>query len=70
MTLVVKNSFTHRYGHGGTVEVPAGARIERPVSGEPGVFWVDPSLFPKGSLERHDATYYGIRVPRDNVEEQ
>lgn len=46
MTRIVKNAFTYRFGHGGTVNVPAGARVER-----------------------HDATYYGIRVPLDNTEE-
>ena len=33
MTRIVKNAFTYRFGHGGTVNVPAGARVERPVPG-------------------------------------
>jgi hypothetical protein len=66
--VIVKQAFTHRYGHGGTVEVPAGARTEKPI-GPANFRWVDPSIFPKGSIDRHDAEHYGIPVPFDNIEE-
>jgi hypothetical protein len=65
--MIVKQAFTHRYGHGGTVEVPAGARTTK-AFGATSFRWVDPSIFPKGSIERHDAEHYGIRVPLDNIE--
>jgi hypothetical protein len=66
--MIVKEEFTHTYGHGGIVTVPAGARTER-IIGDDGHRWVDPSVFPRGSIERHDAEYIGIRVPIDNTED-
>ena len=68
MGRVVRQAFTHRYGHGNTVTVPKGARVT-PVLDEPGVFWVDPSIWASGTIERHDAEYRGIRVPLDNTED-
>lgn len=63
----VKETFTYRYGHGGTVTVPAGTPTQS-ASALGGDFrWIDPSVFPAGSLERHDAEHYGIRVPLSNV---
>lgn len=66
---VVKRAFVHHYGHGGSVNVPAGAALE-PIADEPGVYWVDPVTFPAGTLERHDATHRGIRVWRDNARDR
>jgi hypothetical protein len=66
--MYVKETFTHTYGHGGVVTVPAGARTER-IIGDNEHRWVDPSVFPPGSIERHDALYYGIRVYPDNLTE-
>lgn len=66
MTIVVKQGFVHRYSHGGIVEVPAGARTQRNLV-DPDTRWVDPSIFPAGSLERHDADHCGIRVPLTNT---
>ena len=65
----VREAFTHRYGHGGTVTVPAGARTQSASSAGEGFRWVDPATFPAGSLDRHDAEYYGIRVPLSNIEQ-
>lgn len=63
----VKETFTHTFGHGGAVTVPAGARTQS-ASALGGDFrWVDPATFPAGSIERHDADHYGIRVPVANV---
>jgi len=64
----VKEEFTHTYGHGGSVVVPAGARTTS-ASAHGGFRWVDPSIYNKDSLERHDALYYGIRVYPDNLTE-
>lgn len=64
----VKQSFTHTYGHGGTVTVPAGARTQSAEAHGGDFRWVDPATFPKGSIERHDAEYIGIRVPLDNID--
>ncbi len=66
--MFVKTAFTHTYGHGGTVDVPAGARTERNID-DPTTRWVDPSIFPRGSIARHDAEHIGIRVPLDNLTE-
>lgn len=66
--MIVKAEFTHTYGHGGVVTVPAGARTER-IIGDDEHRWVDPSVFPRGSIERHDAEYIGIRVPTSNTQE-
>jgi hypothetical protein len=65
--MFVKEAFTHTYGHGGTVTVPAGARTER---ADRNFRWVDPSIFPKHTIERHDAEYIGIRVPWSNITEE
>ena len=65
----VKSTFTHTFGHGGTayqVEVPAGTRTQR-IPGDDEHRWADPSIFPSGTIERHDAEHRGIRVPVDNI---
>jgi hypothetical protein len=64
----VKEEFTHTYGHGGSVVVPAGARTTS-ASAHGGFRWVDPSIYNKDSVEHHDALYYGIRVYPDNLTE-
>ena len=61
----VKTAFEHRYGHGGTVKVPAGARV---VTGPDGRRWVDHRIFANG-IDRHDAEYYGVPVADDNITE-
>ena len=66
--ICVKETFTHTYGHGGVVTVPAGARTTS-ASVHGGFRWVDPSIFHKDSIEYHDALYYGIRVYPDNQTE-
>jgi len=67
--ICVKETFTHTYGHGGSVTVPAGARTTS-ASAHGGDFrWVDPSIFHKDSIEYHDAEHYGIRVYPDNQTE-
>jgi len=63
----VKEAFTYTYGHGGAVAVPAGARTQCASAHGGGFRWVDPATFPAGSLERHDAEHYGIRVPLSNI---
>jgi len=67
--ICVKETFTHTYGHGGSVTVPAGARTTS-ASAHGGDFrWLDPSIFHKDSIEYHDAEHYGIRVYPDNQTE-
>jgi hypothetical protein len=65
--VIVKRTFRYRFGHGAEVTVPAGARLER--NHWDGGYWVDPSSFPRDSIERHDADHYGIRVPDTNATE-
>jgi hypothetical protein len=62
----VKDTFTHTYGDGRAVVVPAGARTQSASAHGEDFRWVDPSTFPAGSIERHDAEYRGIRVYPDN----
>jgi hypothetical protein len=64
----VKNAFRHNYGHGGATDVPAGARTLSASAHGGGFRWLDPSVFPEHSIERHDAYYYGIRVPLENID--
>jgi len=59
----VKDAFTHRFGHGGSIEAPAGARVVR---GPDGRLWVAHSVF-ANPLDRHDAEYYGVPVDPDNI---
>ena len=49
------------------VHVPAGLRCE-PIEGEPGKFWVV-DLSPFNAWDRHDASYYGIRLEAADVRE-
>lgn len=63
----VKETFTHKYGHGVVVTVPAGSRTTS-ASAHGGFRWVDPTVF-DNTIERHDAEYYGIRVYPDNLTE-
>jgi hypothetical protein len=66
--ICVKETFTHKYGHGGSVTVPAGSRTTS-ASAHGGDFrWVDPTVF-DNTIERHDAEHYGIRVYPDNQTE-
>ena len=73
MTIIhttVKETFTHTFGSGATayqVEVPAGAKTQSASAAGNGFRWVDPTTFPAGSIERHDAEYRGIRVQLSNV---
>lgn len=64
---IVKETFTHKYGHGGVVTVPAGSRTTS-ASAFGGFRWVDPTVF-DNTIERHDAEYYGIPVYPDNLTE-
>lgn len=69
---VVREAFTHTYGHGGKIDVPAGARTldMSETRGDRHTHrWVDPLTYPPGSMDRHDAEHYGIRVPISNTEE-
>ena len=66
----VKEAFTYNFGHGGKVEVPAGALTQSAsCHGDVDWRWVHPHTFPEGSIDRWDAEYYGVRVPLTNVEE-
>lgn len=47
--------------------IPAGSLVE-PAVGQPGVYWVTPAAFPRNSIERHDATYYGVSVAESDTE--
>lgn len=68
--LVVKAPFAWKHGIAMADKVPAGAPIEVVDAGTIHErFYVKPSFFPVGSFARHDATYYGCRVVRENVEE-
>lgn len=63
----VKDSFRHDFGPGAnhnTVEVPAGTRV---VIGVDGRLWADHSIFPRESLDWHDAYHRGIPVAEDNI---
>jgi hypothetical protein len=62
----VKNAFTHKFGHGGTLHAPAGARVVRAPDGR---LWVDHNAFDNG-IDRHDAEYYGVPVAADNIDEE
>lgn len=66
MPITVKEPFRYTFSHGGWVDVPAGAHTQV-IENDPGQRWVDPATFPGGSLERHDATHYGVRVPVSNT---
>lgn len=66
MPITVKEPFRYTFSHGGWVDVPAGARTT-PILNDPGERWLDPSIYPAGSLARHDAEHYGVRVPVSNT---
>jgi hypothetical protein len=68
-----KRALTVTFGASGspvkhTVTVPSGTRC-REIEGEPANLFVDDiSWMPKSDhMGRHDATYYGIRIPRADV---
>lgn len=64
---VVREAFTCMMGRY-PINVPEGARTEADAF-DKAFRWVAPSTFPSGSLERHDATYRGIRVPLSNIKD-
>lgn len=45
------------------ITIPAGASVQEIDEG----LFVDPTFFPPGSIERHDAIYYGCPVNIDNI---
>lgn len=47
------------------IEIPNGAILEQ----IGGVFYISPSNFKSGSIEKHDATYYGIKLEDCKEEE-
>jgi hypothetical protein len=49
------------------VNIPAGAPVEYHKANN--CFYVCPSFFKDDVILKHDAAYYGCRVPSDNVEE-
>lgn len=54
------------------VDIAAGLRV-RPILGEKGKYWLDElpfDQFPEFSFQRHDATYYGIRLSENHVTEK
>ena len=63
----VKKPFRYHFSNGNWADVPAGAHTQCASAWGDGFRWVDPTVFPAGSLERHDAEHYGIRVPLSNV---
>lgn len=64
--LVVKKSFTHCFGDGNTVVVPAGAHTH-PVIGDNDNRWIAPETFEEGSAAREYADTYGVMVPIGNT---
>jgi len=61
-----------KWAEGGTLGIPAGLRVKKITSGgTAGKFFLDElpaSLFPLGSISRHDATYYGVILDPSQVE--
>lgn len=54
-----------------TTKIPQGLKA-RPCEDSSGQFFLDElpiDLFPPNSFERHDATYYGVRLNQDQVEQ-
>jgi hypothetical protein len=51
----------------GRVVIPQGTSVEK-IHGEYGYYFVTPTMFPAGSIERHDADYHGFRVNACDVE--
>jgi len=48
--------------------VPAGTKVEKNEKCWTG-FYISPSVFEPYSIEHHDATYYGLAVMADDVQE-
>jgi len=50
--------------------IPAGSPVEPAKLSPDGVqrYWVKPFVFERNSIERHDATYYGVEVSAEDVE--
>jgi hypothetical protein len=67
----VKEPFTHTFGSGSSayqVEIPTGTSTLSASAHGGGFRWVDPYIFPEGSIERHDADHRGIPVPLSNID--
>lgn len=66
---VTKHAIQHRTRGGLPFTIPAGALV-KPIPGQPGRYWVDPTTFPAYSIERHDAIYYGVSVSHDETKKK
>jgi hypothetical protein len=64
--MFTRKELTFRTQGGMPFKVAAGTPVEA-IAAEPGWFWVKPEALPANSIERHDATYYGLRVFETNV---
>ena len=62
---------THKkFGPGmSEADIPAGLEV-RQIPNRPGEYWLDDlSIFPRGSIARHDAAHYGVCFKADEVTE-
>jgi hypothetical protein len=70
-TMKVKNAFQWQrsFSAAGPIEIPAGAPVEWSAKNQQ--HYVKPSFFSKQGqiIAAHDATHYGCRVAKDNVDE-
>lgn len=72
MSMRTKRPLTSATRGGIRFNIPKGAAVTPaklgPTETQPR-YWVRPQTFPAGSIERHDATYYGVSVGPEDVEE-
>lgn len=56
--------------HGYTIDIPAGLLVKPADHGQYFLDELPLDLFPVNSFERHDATYYGVRLNEEHVVEK
>ena len=67
MRVRVKKQFEWHQNYSAIKPIIVPAGVTAHFSKKCDCYFVDPHNFPEGSIERHDATYYGCRVDWDNV---
>lgn len=68
---VTKTEQYKKFGPGlSEATIPAGLEV-REIPNRPGEYWLDDlSIFPRGSIARHDACHYGVKYTENEVEEK
>jgi hypothetical protein len=65
--MVTNKEITFKNQEGRTIVIPKGSVVEKNNKSTTG-FFISPSAFPKGHIDRHDAIYYGYTIKQEDID--